>query len=223
MIECVDENVWYIKKKKPKYKSKKRKKFLIFAFFILITGSLYLYYDLVVTNNLADQCEEIISELSLIAVNDAVISTLYLDDYENLLKIDRNSNGEINFLELDTVKSNKINRTVSNLAKDNLNKSLKDGVPIPIGTFTGVSFLTGMGKTVKISVASVENIICTFESEFIGQGINQTLHKLYLNVNVSVNILIPRYKRQKTTTSEILLSESLIVGKIPDVFLGNSK
>ena len=87
MIECIDENVWYLKKKKTKRKGKKRKKFLILAFFVLIIGSLYLYYDLVVTKNLADQCEEIVTELSVISVNDAVLSTLYLDDYENLLKI----------------------------------------------------------------------------------------------------------------------------------------
>ena len=140
----------------------------------------------------------------------------------HVLKIERNSNGDINYLEIDSLKSNKINRNVSILAKENLSKKLKDGIPIPVGTFTGISFLTGMGKTIEISVASVENIICSFKSEFIGQGINQTLHKLYLSVNVSVNILLPHYKRQKTTTSEILLSESLIVGKIPDVFLGNN-
>lgn len=222
MIECVDENIWYIKKKKSRKKIKKRKRLFVFALLILILGGIYLYYDLIVTKNLADQCEEVITELSVIAVNDAVISTLYLDDYENLLKIERNANGDINYLEIDTVKSNKINRTVSKIAKENLSKILSDGVPIPMGTFTGISFLTGMGKSVHVNIASVENIVCTFKSDFTGKGINQTLHKLYLNVNVYVDILIPNYKRQKITTSEILLSESLIVGKIPDVFLGNS-
>ena len=222
MIECVDENIWYIKKKKSRKKTKKRKRLFVFALVVLIFGGIYLYYDLIVTKNLADQSEEIITELSVIAVNDAVISTLYLDDYENLLKIERNANGDINYLEIDTIKSNKINRTVSKIAKENLSKALFDGVPIPMGTFTGISFLTGMGKSVHVNIASVENIVCTFKSDFIGKGINQTLHKLYLNVNVYVDILIPNFKRQKITTSEILLSESLIVGKIPDVFLENN-
>lgn len=55
-------------------------------------------------------------------------------------------------------------------------------------------------------------------SEFTSQGINQTLHRVYLQVVCNVNILTPFEDIEKQITNQVLLVENIIVGHIPDTY-----
>ncbi len=220
MIECVDEKIWYVKRKKHKIKRKKSLKNKLIFFFLTIALILFfVYLNLIITEKVAEECEQIVKEYSVIAVNDAVLTTLLNNEYEELMNIEKNNDGSISYISVNSSKSNLINRNVSSVAKRNLDSSLKNGVPMHIGAFTGIPIFNGFGKKIDLQVVSVENVVCDFVSEFSEKGINQTLHRLYLIVEVSVDIMIPNNRRSTVTTSEILLGESLIVGKIPDVYL----
>lgn len=56
------------------------------------------------------------------------------------------------------------------------------------------------------------------KSEFISKGINQTLHRVYLQVKCNVNIVTPFDSIAKDITNQVLLMENIIVGKIPDTY-----
>ncbi len=56
------------------------------------------------------------------------------------------------------------------------------------------------------------------KSEFKAQGINQTLHRVYLQVKCEVSILTPFKDITKEITSQVLLAENVIVGKIPSTY-----
>lgn len=56
------------------------------------------------------------------------------------------------------------------------------------------------------------------KSEFTSQGINQTLHRIYLNVKCRVNILTPFQDLEKEITNQVLLAENVIVGRIPNTY-----
>ena len=64
------------------------------------------------------------------------------------------------------------------------------------------------------------NIDTNFISEFTPAGINQTLHKLFMEVTATVHIIIPGAENKVTTITQVLIEESIIIGKIPDVYLG---
>ena len=59
------------------------------------------------------------------------------------------------------------------------------------------------------------------KSEFTAQGINQTLHRVYLEVKCRVNILTPFQDIEKEITNQVLLVENVIVGRIPSCSLVN--
>ena len=56
------------------------------------------------------------------------------------------------------------------------------------------------------------------KSEFTAQGINQTLHRVYLEVKCRVNILTPFQDIEKEITNQVLLVENVIVGRIPEIY-----
>lgn len=55
-------------------------------------------------------------------------------------------------------------------------------------------------------------------SEFAAQGINQTLHRVYLQVKCQVSILTPFDNITKDITNQVLLAENVIVGTIPNTY-----
>ena len=56
------------------------------------------------------------------------------------------------------------------------------------------------------------------KTEFKEAGINQTMHRLYLEVKCNVNILTPYNIISDTVVNQVLLIEGLIVGNIPDTY-----
>ena len=42
---------------------------------------------------------------------------------------------------------------------------------------------------------------------------------MYLDITASVNIVIPGAENKITTTTQVLIGESVIIGKVPDVYL----
>lgn len=49
-------------------------------------------------------------------------------------------------------------------------------------------------------------------------GINQTLHRIYLKLKCKASILTPFQSVSKTIESEILLTETVIVGEVPETY-----
>ena len=62
------------------------------------------------------------------------------------------------------------------------------------------------------------NVNTDLKSEFSAQGINQTLHRVYLKVDCEVSILTPFNNITKRITNQILIAENVIVGHIQETF-----
>ncbi len=86
------------------------------------------------------------------------------------------------------------------------------------GTFTGIKLLAGHGPTIHIKISSIGNINTDLKSEFSAQGINQTLHRVYLQVDCEVSILTPFNNITKRITNQVLIAENIIVGHIPETY-----
>ena len=70
----------------------------------------------------------------------------------------------------------------------------------------------------KIRISSIGSVETDLKSEFSSQGINQTLHRVFLDVKCKVAILTPFQDIEKEITNQVLLIENVIVGNIPDTY-----
>lgn len=86
------------------------------------------------------------------------------------------------------------------------------------GSFTGFKLLSGRGPGIKIRISSVGEVATDLRSEFVSQGINQTLHRVYLQVDTKVNILTPFDNIEKEISNQVLLMENVIMGEIPSTY-----
>lgn len=49
-------------------------------------------------------------------------------------------------------------------------------------------------------------------------GINQTIHRIYLDINTKTNILTPFGALRNEHSSRVLLIENVIIGEIPETY-----
>lgn len=69
-----------------------------------------------------------------------------------------------------------------------------------------------------MKISSIGNVETDLRSQFYAQGINQTIHRIYLEVKAKVSILTPFYDLNREISNQVLLMENVIVGHIPDSY-----
>lgn len=82
----------------------------------------------------------------------------------------------------------------------------------------GISALSAISPNIRIGMERAGNIDAKIDSEFTAVGINQTLHRIYLDVNCSIGVLTPFKSVSQTVSSKILLTETVIVGEVPSTY-----
>ena len=90
---------------------------------------------------------------------------------------------------------------------------------IPLGNLAGGMLLTGRGIPVRIKLVPIGDVSGEIYSEFSETGINQTLHRIYLRVRVSMNMIVASDTVRLELADDILVAETVIVGKVPDAYL----
>lgn len=138
--------------------------------------------------------------------------------YEDLCTIDRDSEGRIRLISLNVVNVNKLNSQIALEIQEKLNDSTSSKFYIRLGSFTGSKLLSGRGPNVEVRMSTIGSVTTDIKSEFEETGINQTLHKIYIDINCNVSILSPFKDIDEQITAQVLLSETVISGDIPDSY-----
>ena len=86
------------------------------------------------------------------------------------------------------------------------------------GSFTGLKLMSGKGPGIKIRISTIGNVKTDLKSEFVSKGINQTLHRIYLQVDSEVSILTPFDDITQSISNQVLLAENVIIGNIPNTY-----
>ena len=89
---------------------------------------------------------------------------------------------------------------------------------VPIGSLTGSQLLAGRGPRVSVRMESVGSSQAWFENEFESAGINQTKHRIVLNIVISVSILLPGFTTATEVPNAITVAETVIIGSVPDTY-----
>ncbi len=164
-------------------------------------------------------CENKAKSIATIVSNKEATKAMKQHTYDELFSIEKDSNGNIIMIKSNISNINNIISEIPINIQENINKIGKDDIKISLGSFFGLKLLAGRGPGIKIVISSIGNVDTNLKSEFISRGINQTLHRVYLDVKCDVSILTPFYNIKQTITNQILLMENIIVGNVPNSYL----
>lgn len=150
------------------------------------------------------------------AIADVVINSIV---YEDLVNIITDEFGNITMIQANALEINNLSKDLAQTTEIKIEEYGKMGVSIPLGTMTGIPLFVGRGPKIKLKVNPIGAVNCTFLSQFESAGINQTNHKIYLKISADVGVVLPLLSKKYNTTRQVLISESIIVGEVPEVYL----
>ena len=218
MVDCCYENIYYRKKRK-----NKRRKFLVFFLILIIFLSLFLYFKFVVSKQIENICSSYVKEVMSETLNGSILKSVSNNvEYDDLITIEKNSSGEVVLINTNAKNLNKLSRDISFFSSAIIKEKLSQGVPIPILAFTGVEILSSLGKKVNLSILSFNSINCEYQSKFEGVGINQSLHKITCVIKCETFINFPFQTNSIVEEYEIFITETVIVGKVPNNYINGN-
>jgi len=205
---------------KLKRKSKKIYTLIVLCVFLL---SFALYYSFLVHPVIKRYSTAKINDLTERTLNLAVSNVINTSlNYDSLINISYAPTGEISMISANQYAINTIMREIVKNAMHLMENLGKECLQIPIGTFSGISILSGRGPKINVQTMPISVVCSNFNTNFQSVGINNTLHQLYLDVFAKVRIILPLKDCIINSKQSILISEGVIVGKVPNVYFSGS-
>ena len=202
-----------------KVKNKKKKNFyLAIIIAILIAFNLFFYiFDKRMLPTILEVAEIKMQSEAVSIINEESVN-VYSENfkYDDIIQIEKDEEGNIALVRADTVMQNYLASQVVL----NCNKRFEEyetiGIKVPLGYLTNSSFFYSVGPSITVKLKQIGKINTSYESIFESAGINQTRHKIYLNVDMKIRVIVPLKSRDVEVTCQIPVSDTIIVGKTPD-------
>ncbi len=202
--------------------SKFKLKHKFFAFFIIIIFLIVLYARFLAIPIVVENTKTQMKTFATKSINYAVAETMSQNiGYGDIVNVVKDANNNVSFIEANSVRINLLSKTMSKVVMSNFLQLSNVPIKIALGSFSGISIFAGYGPKIAYTVNPYGEVYCNFKSTFESAGINQTYHKIYLNVVINVYVVLPFESLDIQSSSEVLLCETLIVGKIPEVYLSS--
>lgn len=139
--------------------------------------------------------------------------------YQDFVDMETSSAGLVTSLSFRTAESAQFKRLVTENLIARLEQIDPEDLSVPMGNLTGVLILSALGPSVRVRVQSVGSVTAEFRNEFTSAGVNQTRHSVFLDVSVTVYLLIPGEILPVTVSEQVCVAETVIVGQVPDTYL----
>jgi len=186
---------------------------LVFALFFALRSR----YHLVIEDLARTQVKNTTSDLT----NDAIARQIAEGDirYDRIVFFEKDLEGRITALKTNMSEVNRLKTDILNIINDEILALDHSDIGIPLGSLFFPELLSGRGPSIPVHILSIRNSDANFVSHFSQAGINQTLHRLNMEVSIDVAILVLGQTGSFEMTSEVVVAETIIVGDVPQTFL----
>lgn len=157
-------------------------------------------------------------KLATFVANDQTTKVMQNYNYDSMFSIEKDSDGNVSMIEMNMYRVNIIISDIAYKIQEEMKSLENNTVAIPLGSFLGIDLFSGYGPNVKIKVVLLGSVETDLRSEFIAKGINQTLHRVYLQIDCPVQILSSYKTMGENISNQFLLAENVIVGEIPSTY-----
>lgn len=147
------------------------------------------------------------------ALNDQAVS------YGDMVTLQTNQTGEITTLTTDTVRLNRLRGEIMDDVVSRVQDLDERDLGVPLGALTGLDLLSAMGPKLPVQVLSMASAEAEYRNDFTGAGINQTIHRVMLDVTVTAKLLLPGGIVETRVTTPVCVAETVIVGQVPDAYM----
>ena len=199
-------------------RKRKKRLWLILPLVVLLAlACAWLRLEPAVTELAAAQAADEASDL----IAEAITAQMAREDisYDSLIVLERDAKGQILALRTDMNQLNRLRNETLSIINERILDAGQTELGIPLGSVVLPSLLSGKGPRLPVRVLTVSNSDAEFSSSFVAAGINQTLHRITMQVAMNITILTPAGTRQIRVDSGVVVAETILIGQVPSTVI----
>lgn len=139
--------------------------------------------------------------------------------YGDFVAIQRDEAGLITALTTDMAQMNLLRAELTAAILEALEHTDVSIIQVPLGSLFDLEPLWARGPALKARAMTVGTVRAEFDSQLTSAGVNQTLHRIWVEVSVPMTLLLPGGKVETALHTRLCVAETVIVGQVPDTYL----
>lgn len=184
---------------------------LVFVFILMMDCQFRPVIKSITTNQARMKSVEVINRAISEELNKNAVC------YNDLVTIDRDSNGKVLAITTQMVRMNQLKSAVIADVQKELGDDSHIDVGVPLGTLLGNDLVHGRGPNIPLRLTLSGSVSAEFKSTFESAGINQTKHQILLYIHTSIYSYIPGFDTTTEVQTSIPVAETIIIGEVPQV------
>ena len=140
--------------------------------------------------------------------------------YDKLVTIEKDALGNVTAIRSNMTEINRLKTGILFRIDEQLEGFSVEQLGVPAGSIFLPELFSGRGPKIPVRVLAVRASDANFRNELSSAGINQTLHRIMLDIRVDVTILTWTGTREVTVDSSVAVAETVIVGTVPSTYFG---
>lgn len=139
--------------------------------------------------------------------------------YSDFVTIQRDGGGAIIALTTDMANMNLLRAELTAAILEALEGVDVSDIQVPLGSLFDLEPLWAKGPALKARTMTVGTVRAEFDSQLTSAGVNQTLHRIWMEVDVPMKLLLPGGEVEVSLDTRLCVAETVIVGQVPDTYL----
>ena len=216
--------MYYRRRRKPKYTfstdtkavKPKPKLYIVAIALLFLAASISLFLRDLSTKIAVSDAVDVVTKTVNDSINKVIGQGVYGFDY--FVSLVKDENGDITAITSDMAHINSLSTEILNsVISSTENGTIK--VNIPVGNLSGLNLLMGKGPNVPVDIIMLTSSRVDFRNDIVSSGINQAKYQLILEVTIDIDVLVPWGTESASTVTEVIVADTVIVGKVPETYL----
>ena len=220
--------MYYRRRRKPNYvhsedkgRHKRRSKLGLFLPLVLIlVAAISWFLGDLATQMAVSDATDIVTKTVNDSINEVIGKGVYGFDY--FVTLEKDGEGNVTAISSDMTHINTLSTEILNSVIESTDNGIIK-INIPAGNLSGLNLLLNKGPDIQVDIIMLTSSRVDFRNEMVSCGINQAKYQLVLEVTVDIDILVPWGTESATTVTEVIVADTVIVGKVPNTYLNMEK
>lgn len=135
----------------------------------------------------------------------------------------RDGEGRLQAIQYDMGEVNRVSSQATHKILQTINNMGEEVFPIPAGQLTGLDFLASWGPGIPVRMIPVGGLTTTPVASFESAGINQTWHRVFLDVQVVMRIAVPLVSEEILVSTQVPILEEVLIGSVPTFYFAGQE
>lgn len=159
------------------------------------------------------QCDGIATR----AINRALLEKVVPDvNYRDLIIVEKDAAGAVVMAQINTIEINRIIAITTLASLEALTGVSEQDLRIPLGIITNSYLLAPYGPKIRVRLKPMGRVNTAITDSFEAAGINQTRHKIYLEVTAEVQVIVPLITGTVKVLTAVPLADTIYIGEVPE-------